>query len=91
MFVSQNSQHLAAEIKFDGIRLIASHKNNRFILYTRHGNIVNATFPEITPDIIEDGTVVDGELVVLDKSSGKPTDGRCYSVQYKTLENADDI
>lgn len=64
-----DSDDYITEIKFDGIRLLASKDEGRIRLYTRHNNEVTAKFPELHTLQIPDGTVLDGELIV-------PTDRR---------------
>lgn len=59
-----DSDDYITEIKFDGIRLIASKPNGQIRLYTRHNNEVTAKFPELHTLQIPDGTVLDGELIV---------------------------
>ncbi|SDW79844.1 DNA ligase [Paenibacillus sp. CF384] len=59
-----------AEMKFDGIRLIVSNMDE-LKLYTRHNNDVSAKFPELHKPPFPQGTILDGELVVIDKQ-GKP-------------------
>lgn len=55
------------ELKFDGIRLILSKHDGVTRLYTRHNTEVTNRFPELVSNDIEDGTILDGELVVLDE------------------------
>ena len=58
------------ELKFDGIRLIASKDDQKVSLFSRNQNDLSARFPEIV-DAVEnlsaDECVVDGEVVALDK------------------------
>ncbi len=59
------------ELKFDGIRLILSKHNNKTRLYTRHNTEVTNRFSELCKNDLPDGTILDGELVVLN-ANGKP-------------------
>lgn len=58
------------EIKFDGYRLLAGRENNQVTLFSRAGNDLTATFPEIA-DVVGalpfDRLVIDGEAVVHDE------------------------
>jgi len=58
------------ELKFDGIRLIASKDEQKVSLFSRNQNDLSARFPEIV-DAVEnlsaDECVVDGEVVALDE------------------------
>ncbi|EPD81282.1 MULTISPECIES: RNA ligase family protein [unclassified Paenibacillus] len=58
------------EVKFDGFRLLVSN-NDGVRLYTRHGNDVSHKFRELLDCPLPEGTIVDGEVVVID-NSGKP-------------------
>lgn len=60
------------ELKFDGIRLILSKHEDKTKLYTRHGTEVTNRFTELCQNDLPDGTILDGELVVLDER-GKPS------------------
>ncbi|MGG0878078.1 ATP-dependent DNA ligase [Bacillus inaquosorum] len=53
------------ELKFDGIRLELSKFNNQIKLYTRHKNEVSSKFPELLNLDVPDGTVLDGEVIVI--------------------------
>ncbi|WP_445655105.1 ATP-dependent DNA ligase, partial [Spongiibacter marinus] len=55
-----DSDDYITEIKFDGIRLLASKDGGRMRLYTRHNNEVTAKFPELHTIQIPDGTILDG-------------------------------
>jgi DNA ligase-1 len=65
-----NNDQYITELKLDGIRLIISNMNE-FKIYTRHNNDVTANFKELINPNIPSGTILDGELVVLDED-GKP-------------------
>ncbi|MBA2408242.1 MAG: DNA ligase D [Gammaproteobacteria bacterium] len=66
------------EVKFDGYRLLAGRTDNSVTLYSRAGNDLTATFPEIA-DVVRalpfDQLVIDGEAVVHDEE-GRPDFGR---------------
>jgi len=69
----ESDQHIA-ELKIDGIRGVIS-KELRVRMYTRHNNEMTSRFDEVTAAVssaIEQGTIIDGELVVCDVSTGKP-------------------
>ncbi|KZE65040.1 hypothetical protein AV545_03720 [Paenibacillus jamilae] len=66
-----NSNLHLTELKLDGIRLLVDTRDG-VRLYTRHKNEVTGKFPELIDNIpIENGTTLDGELIVTD-SEGKP-------------------
>lgn len=52
------------ELKLDGIRLILSKFNHKVRLYTRHGNEVTTLFKNLTKANIQDGTILDGKIIV---------------------------
>lgn len=54
-----------SELKFDGIRLILSKFDNKIKLYSRHHNEVTTKFPELLDLDIPNGTVLDGEIIVI--------------------------
>ncbi|MGA0606174.1 cisplatin damage response ATP-dependent DNA ligase [Phenylobacterium sp. VNQ135] len=54
----------AAEWKWDGIRVQAAHEGNVRRLYTRTGDDISRTFPDIL-DALDDEGVLDGELLVI--------------------------
>lgn len=53
------------ELKFDGIRLELSKFNNQIKLYSRHKNDVSRKFQELLNLDVPDGTVLDGEVIVM--------------------------
>jgi bifunctional non-homologous end joining protein LigD len=58
------------ELKFDGIRLIASKDDQKVSLFSRNQNDLSARFPEIVDTVKNlptDECVVDGEVVALDE------------------------
>jgi DNA ligase-1 len=54
----------AAEWKWDGIRVQAAHEGGLRRLYTRTGDDISRTFPDILDALCDEG-VIDGELIVL--------------------------
>lgn len=66
-----NNNNWLTELKFDGIRLILSKHDGVTRLYTRHKNEITNRFPELCNNDIEDGTILDGELIVLN-DEGQP-------------------
>ena len=65
-----NDEGIIAEPKMDGFRLILSTMDG-VNAYTRHGHEVSARFPELQEVSIPSGTVLDGELIVIDEQ-GRP-------------------
>ncbi|TSB47113.1 ATP-dependent DNA ligase [Alkalicoccobacillus porphyridii] len=66
-----DSEDYITELKLDGHRMIVSRFNGKTRLYTRHRNEVTTKYPEIASIEIEEGTILDGELVALGED-GKP-------------------
>ncbi|MFI5427896.1 hypothetical protein [Aeromicrobium sp. UC242_57] len=68
----------AFELKWDGIRAIAVLDGEEVALFTRNGNDVSQTYPDIVSELaaldLRD-TVLDGEIVAFDES-GVPSFGR---------------
>ncbi len=65
------------EIKYDGYRLIADRAGGEPVLWSRNGNDITGTFPDIARavrGIPYDGIVLDGEVVVHDEE-GLPSFG----------------
>ncbi len=57
------------EIKYDGYRLLVARQNGEAVLYSRAGNDLTATFPEIANAVAAlpyDHIIIDGEAVVHD-------------------------
>jgi ATP-dependent DNA ligase len=61
------------EIKLDGYRLEAIREGGKTTLYSRRQNVLDKRFPYIAAalDYLADGTVIDGEIVALDRD-GRP-------------------
>ncbi len=65
------------EIKYDGYRLIVAHDQDNAVLYSRNGNDLTATFPEIAEAIAAlpyGAAIFDAEVVVHDEQ-GLPSFG----------------
>jgi ATP-dependent DNA ligase len=61
------------EPKFDGIRCIASIRQQEVILWNRRLSVINQTFPEIVdalPDAVNADCTLDGEIIIVE--GGKP-------------------
>ncbi|MEW5683783.1 MAG: cisplatin damage response ATP-dependent DNA ligase [Pseudomonadota bacterium] len=54
----------AAEWKWDGIRVQAAHEAGQRRLYTRTGDDISRTFPDVLDALADEG-VIDGELLVV--------------------------
>lgn len=69
----------AWEMKWDGQRAIAQVEPGSSRLFSRNGNDITATFPELADPLVDvlDGreAILDGEIVALD-SKGRPSFGR---------------
>ncbi|NOU99634.1 ATP-dependent DNA ligase [Paenibacillus planticolens] len=65
-----NSKHLVAEVKLDGLRCILSNMDKLYV-YMKDKLLVTHKFPELFQCPLPEGTIVDGELVILD-DQGKP-------------------
>jgi bifunctional non-homologous end joining protein LigD len=67
----------AFEMKWDGIRAIAEVNGGELRLFTRNGNDVTATYPELAElvDAVGAPATLDGEIVALD-ARGRPDFGR---------------
>ena len=62
------------ELKLDGYRMLVMKKRRVVTLFSRRGNVLNAPYPAIPAafSFLPDNTMIDGELVVLDRQ-GKPS------------------
>ncbi|MCM2676310.1 ATP-dependent DNA ligase [Alkalicoccobacillus plakortidis] len=66
-----NDIECITELKHDGHRMIMSRFEGKTRLFTRHRNEVTTMYPELLENEIEEGTMLDGELIALD-DEGKP-------------------
>jgi len=73
------SEGWAWEMKWDGQRAIAQFRAGSSRLFSRNGNDITGTFPELADPLVDvlDGrdAILDGEIVALD-SKGRPSFGR---------------
>ncbi len=60
------------EFKWDGVRVLALFAGGPPDLFARSGAVVTAAYPEIAELRLPEGTLVDGEMVVLD-AAGRPS------------------
>ena len=62
------------EVKLDGYRALVVKKRGQVTLFSRRGNALNRRFPTLPCafDFLPEGSIVDGEIVVLD-NTGKPS------------------
>jgi bifunctional non-homologous end joining protein LigD len=60
------------EFKWDGVRVLALFTGGQPDLFARSGAVVTAAYPEIADLRLPDGTLLDGEMVVLD-AAGRPS------------------
>jgi DNA ligase-1 len=63
-FAKLDAADYAAEWKWDGIRVQLAHEGGVRRLYTRTGDDISRTFPDLVDALFEEG-VIDGELLVL--------------------------
>jgi bifunctional non-homologous end joining protein LigD len=60
------------EFKWDGVRVLSLFAGGPPDLYARSGAVVTAAYPEIADLYLPEGTLLDGEMVVLD-AAGRPS------------------
>lgn len=60
------------EFKWDGVRVLALFSGGPPDLFARSGAVVTAAYPEISEMYLPPGTLLDGEMVVLD-AKGRPS------------------
>ena len=60
------------EFKWDGVRVLALFTGGPPDLFARSGAVVTAAYPEIADLHLPEGTLLDGEMVVLD-AAGRPS------------------
>ncbi|GFZ77613.1 SPBc2 prophage-derived DNA ligase-like protein LigB [Paenibacillus marchantiophytorum] len=80
------SKNYIAELKLDGMRCIVSNMD-RLYVYTKQSDLITNKFPELHNCPIPEGTVLDGELVVLDdqgRSDYEAMTARFYARKNKT-------
>lgn len=70
-FARLDPAHYAAEWKWDGIRVQAAHEGGLRRLYTRTGDDISRTFPDVL-DALDDEGVIDGELLVIREGKVAP-------------------
>ncbi|MFQ5520482.1 MAG: DNA ligase D, partial [Candidatus Methylomirabilia bacterium] len=74
------------EIKYDGVRVLASRTDGSVELYGRNGQVVTGRYPEIARALLAlpvEGFVLDGELVALDEG-GRPSFQRLQARMHLT-------
>jgi DNA ligase-1 len=64
---ANNDESYICELKLDGIRLILSNVDGQLQCWTRHGTPCLDRFPELAALDLPPGTIIDGELIVVDK------------------------
>src|SRR3954454_19463868 len=62
----------AYEFKWDGVRVVSLFEGAAPRLFARSGALVTAAYPEISSLSLPAGTLLDGEMVVLDPA-GRPS------------------
>jgi bifunctional non-homologous end joining protein LigD len=74
--IDEEADDWSFEMKWDGIRAIATIADGRVTLRTRNGNDVTASYPELGSLVgsVSGDAVLDGEIVALDKR-GRPNFG----------------
>ncbi|MDQ0901792.1 DNA ligase [Paenibacillus sp. V4I7] len=80
------SKNHIAEIKLDGLRCIISNMDKLYI-YTRYNQLITNKFPELYNCPLPEGTILDGELMVIDdqgKSDFEAMSARFLSSKNKT-------
>jgi bifunctional non-homologous end joining protein LigD len=60
------------EFKWDGVRVLALFTGDQPLLFARSGAVVTAAYPEIADLHLPEGTLLDGEMVVLN-AAGRPS------------------
>lgn len=63
------------EVKYDGVRVLASRRGGTVTLYARSGQVITNRYPEVVAALRAlpvDDFVIDGEIVALDET-GKPS------------------
>lgn len=78
------SKNHIAELKLDGLRCIISNMDKLYV-YSRHNDLITHKFPELLNCPVPEGTILDGELIVMD-DQGKP-DFEALSVRLFAKKN----
>jgi DNA ligase-1 len=73
-------------MKLDGIRLLVSKMGGRVNLYTKNQQI-NSRFPELLNPPINDGTIIDAELVVCDPARGGMPDFEAVMARFQSKKS----
>ncbi|CCG03968.1 non-homologous end-joining DNA ligase [Blastococcus saxobsidens] len=74
------------EFKWDGVRAVAAVRDGRLELRSRKGGDISVRYPELAalpPGVDDPGTVVDGEIVVMDEA-GRPDFGALQNRMHRT-------
>jgi DNA ligase-1 len=70
-----NLDEFQVELKWDGIRVQVVKSHGKVVLYTRTGDDINGTFPDLVTaveDIKADSFVLDGELLAMENGAVAP-------------------
>ncbi|MDR6554144.1 DNA ligase [Paenibacillus qinlingensis] len=78
------SKNHIAELKLDGLRCILSNMDKLYV-YTKRNDLITHKFPELLRCPVPEGTVLDGELLILD-DQGKP-DYEAMSARFLSKKN----
>jgi len=82
-----NPEDFVAEWKWDGIRVQAVKQGGEARLYSRTGDDISGSFPEIV-DALPPGVVVDGELLVMRKGEVAPFNDLQQRLNRKAVTSA---
>jgi bifunctional non-homologous end joining protein LigD len=77
----------AFEVKFDGVRAIGYAGRSGLSLYSRNDRDISRSYPEIAALELDEGVIVDGELVALDEH-GRPDFGLLQHRMHVTTPTA---
>ena len=91
----ESFKHLVLEYKYDGARIIAHKKGDKFWLYTRRLEDVTKAFPDVVEfckkAVNAKNCIIEGEAIGIDRKSGKPLPFQKLSQRIKRkhkIENA---
>lgn len=84
-----NDDSYITELKLDGFRTIWTKFENKVRIFTRHNNEITSFFPELVNLPIQNGTVLDGEIIVTD-NQGKP-DFEAVMERFKSRKSEHEI